>query len=174
MSRIDVEQAVAHIVALQLVAGAVDDPVERRRLERVVRELSRSLGVGVAKRPAAAVLGMTVQALDRWIARGVLPVVRKPRSSRELIDSRALLVLAEEVTRLREAGQTRALLATAFRELERTGRLPRRLRPNESAHELREDYLNTTPTERLRDVAELSYAVGVLAGHGDAARKRSQ
>jgi hypothetical protein len=170
----EAKQAVAHIVALRRVARAVGDPVERRRLERVVRELSRSLGVGVAKRPAAAVLGVTVQALDRWIARGVLPVVRKPGSSRELIDSRTLLALAEEVARLRESGQTRGLLAAAFRELERTGRLPRRLRPNESAHELREAYLNTTPRERLRDVVELSFAVGVLAGHGTATRKRSR
>ena len=117
MRRIEVEQAVAHIVALRRVAAAVDDPVESRRLEQVVRELSRGVGVGVAKRPAAALLGVTVQALERWIARGVLPVVRKPGSSRELIDSRALFGLAEEVARLREAGQTRALLATAFREL---------------------------------------------------------
>jgi hypothetical protein len=174
MPRPEVEQKLVHIVALRRVAGAVRDPVERRRLERVVRELSRSLGIGVAKRPAAAVLGVTVQALDRWIARGVLPVVRKPGSSRELIDSGALLPLAEEVSRLREAGQTRGLLGTAFRELERTGRLLRRLRPNQSAHELREAYLNTAPGERLRDVAELSYTVGVLAGHGAATRTRKR
>src|SRR2546425_7569188 len=165
---------VEHVVALRRVATAVSDPAERRRLERVIRDLRRRIGIGVPKRRAAAVLGVTVQALERWIHRGLLPVARKPGSSRELVDTDALLALAGEVAELREAGRTRGLLAAAFRELEHSGHLPRKLRPNESARELRAAYLRTTPGQRLRDVADLSRTVDVLAAAGRRHRRRSE
>jgi hypothetical protein len=133
-----VERALEHVVALRLAQPAVADPHERRRLKRVERELRREIGVGVPKTRAAAVLGVSVTALDKWVARARLPVVRRPGSSRQEIDADALLDLAEEVTRLREAGETRGVVATAFERLAQAGRPHRKLRPNQAARELRE------------------------------------
>jgi hypothetical protein len=109
-----------------------------------------------------------VTALDKWIARGRLPVVRRPGSSREEVDAVALLDLAEEVAQLREAGRTRGVLATAFERLAEQGRLRPQLRPNQSARELRGHFLRTTPSDRLREVAELSFVLTGLAARGAA------
>jgi hypothetical protein len=166
-----VERTIEHVISLRRAGAAVGDEGERRRLKRVERELQRAIGVGVPKTRAAAVLGVSVTALDNWIARGRLPVVRRPGSSREQIDPDALLDLAEEVTRLREDGQTRALLATAFERLAQDGRPRPKLRPNQPPRELREHYRRTTPTDRLREVAELSRVLTALAARGGAARQ---
>ena len=169
-----VGRTVAHVVALRCAGPAVTDPRERQRLKRVERDLRREIGVGVPKTPAAFVLGVSVTALDKWIARGRLPVVRRPGSSRQEIDTDALLDLAEEVTRLREAGRTRGLLAAALERLEGVGKPRPRFRPNQSARELRENYLRTTPRDRLREVAELSRILTSLAARGTAARQRRE
>jgi hypothetical protein len=168
---LSVDRTIGHVVALRRAGAAVADPRERRRLKQVERELQRAIGVGVPKRRAAAVLGVSVTALDKWIAQGRLPVVRRPGSSREQIDADALLDLAEEVTRAREEGQTRSLLASAFERLAKQGRPRPKLRPNQSARELREHYLRTTPDDRVREVAELSRVLTGLAVQGAAARK---
>jgi hypothetical protein len=166
------DRVIGQIVALRRVAGAVDDPVERRRIARVVRELRHSVGVGVPKRRAAAALGVSVQALDHWIAVGRLPTTRRPGSSRTLVDTESLLLLAEETERERESGKQRSVLAAAFRRLEGAGRMPRKLRPNLSAAELRDEFRRTTPAERVRTVAELSHVAGILAAQGACARRR--
>lgn len=168
------ERGVAHVVALRCVSPAVANPRERDRLKRVERDLRREIGVGVPKTRAAAVLGVSVTALDKWVARGRLPVVRRPGSSREAIDADALLDLAEEVTRLREAGRTRGLLATAFERLAKQGKPRPKPRPNQSAAELRAHYLGTTPCDRLRESAELSRILTGLAARGAAARQRHE
>jgi DNA-binding transcriptional MerR regulator len=174
MSHNDLEHAVQRVIALRRVADAVVDPVEHRRLEGVTRELRREIGVGVPKRRAARLLGVSVQALEPWVERGLLPAVRKPGSTRELLDAETLIVLAEEVTRRREAGESRGVVAASLRELERSGRLPRKLRPNQTAHELRREFLATTPQGRLREVAALSQTAVALAAAGtEARRKRS-
>jgi DNA-binding transcriptional MerR regulator len=162
------DQALTHAVELRRVRRLVGDPDGRRRLGRVIRELRTSVGVGVPKRRAAAMLGVSVQALERWVRSGTLPVVRRPGSSRELIDAEALLLVAEEVGRLREEGVERGVLAEALRRLTAEGHLPRKLRPNQSAAELRHEYLHTTPAERLRAAAELSELAGALAGRAKA------
>jgi hypothetical protein len=97
------------------------------------------------------VLGVSVTALDKWVGRGLLPVVRRPGSSRQMIETDVLLDLAEEVEGLREAGDGRGLLAAAFARLEREGRLRVDMRPNQSARELREQYRQLSPADRLRD-----------------------
>jgi hypothetical protein len=160
------------VVALRRVAHAVLDPEERRRLERVIRELRREIGVGVPKRRAARLLGVSVQALEPWVKRGLLPAVRKPGSTRELLDAETLIVLTDEVTRRREAGEGRGVVAMSLHELERTGRLPPKLRPNQSARELRREYLQTTPARRLLDVAALSRTAVTIAAAGAEARRR--
>ena len=166
-----VERAVGHVVALRRASQAVRDAGERRRLEQVERELRKEVGVGVPKRRAAAVLGVTVPALEKWIERGRLPVIRRPGSSREEIDADALLDLAAEVSRLRELGQTRGVLATAFERLAQEGLPLPKLRPNETAHELRRDYERTKPAERLREAAELSRVLTGLAVRGKGERR---
>jgi hypothetical protein len=166
-----VERTIEHVVSLRRAGRAVADPRERRRLKQVERDLRRAIGVGVPKRRAAAVLGVSVTALDKWIARGRLPVVRRPGSSRTQIDADALVDLAEEVTQAREEGQTRSLLATAFERLAKQGRPRPKVRPNQPARELREHYLRTTPDDRVREVAELSRVLTGLAVRGAAARK---
>ena len=152
-----------HVVALRHVAATVGRTRERQLLKRVERDLRREIGVGVPKRRAAAVLGVSVTALDKWIARDKLPVVRRPGSSREQIDADALLDLAAEVTRLRERGETRRVLATAFERLAKEGKPRPKLRPNQSARELRQHYLETTPAGRLKEVAELSRVLTELS-----------
>jgi hypothetical protein len=158
-----VERTVTHVVALRHVAATVGRTRERQLLKRVERDLRREIGVGVPKRRAAAVLGVSVTALDKWIARDKLPVVRRPGSSREQIDADALLDLAAEVTRLRESGETRRVLATAFERLAKEGKPRPKLRPNQSARELRQHYLETTPAGRLKEVAELSRVLTELS-----------
>jgi excisionase family DNA binding protein len=156
-------EALENIVELRRVRRSISGREAKRSLGAVIGRLRRDVGVGVPKRRAAALLGVSVQALERWVRNGSLPVVRVPGSSRELIDAEALLVLAEEVTRLREQGQRRSIVATALRDLKAEGRLPRKLRPNQSALELRHEYLHTTPDERLRTGVALSELAARLA-----------
>jgi len=156
-------QTLAHVVELRRVRSSLSDGEASRRLGAVTAQLRRDVGVGVPKRRAAKLLGVSVQALDRWVASGVLPVVRVPDSSRQLIDAEALLVLAEEVARRREQGESRGVVAAALHHLADEGRLPRKFRPNQSAAELRHEYLQTTPAERLRLGVELSELAARLA-----------
>lgn len=165
------EETIEQIVSLRHVATSLGDPLERARLARVVRQLRRSLGVGVPKRRAAASLGVSVQALERFVQSGAIPAARKPGSSRELIDSEALLVLAEEVGRLREAGHSRPL-GLALRNLAEAGRMPRKLRPNQSAKELRYEFLHTSPADRLRAAAQLARTGSILAA--DARQRKAR
>jgi DNA-directed RNA polymerase specialized sigma subunit len=165
-----ISEAVAQIVALRRVRSAVESKTERRRLAQVIRQLRRQLGVGVAKRQAAAALGVSVQALDRWIGAGKIPAVRRPGSSRDLVETEALLLLAEEVTPLRERGESRAL-AKAIAALAARDRLPRRMRPNQSAQELRYEFLHSTPAGRMRQAIELSHVGAALAANAPARRR---
>jgi len=164
-----VENAVGWVVALRRVLGAVNDPSERRRLAKVIRQLRAELGAGIPKHRAAACLGVSAQGLDRWVRAGAIPVVRKLGSSRELIDREALLAIVEEVDRLREAGRRRPL-ASALRTVANDGRVSRRLRPNQSARELRREYLDTTSAQRLRTAIELSHTASALAASARACK----
>ncbi len=159
-------QTLENVIELRRVRRSVSDPDASRRLGGVIAQLRRDVGVGVPKRRAAALLGVSVQGLDRWATDGTMPVVRVPGSSRQLIDAEALIALAEEVGRLREQGERRGVVASALRLLQAEGRLPRKLRPNQAARELRLEYLQTTPAERLRLGVELSELAARLAARG--------
>jgi hypothetical protein len=167
-----ITEIVGQIVSLRRVRDAVESPSDRRRLARVIRQLRHQLGIAVPKRQAAACLGVTVQALDRWVAAGRIPVVRRPGSSRELIAADALLVLAEEVERRREQGKPRPL-AGAIAALTERESLPRRLRPNQSAHELRYEFLRSTPAGRMRQAIELSELGADLAARTHARKQKT-
>ena len=60
-------------VALRVQGREVPERV-RRELELVERTILGIVGPLVRKRVAAALLDCSVQALDRWIAKGVIPV----------------------------------------------------------------------------------------------------
>src|SRR5712691_2953827 len=153
------EQAIEAATAIRLAAAApADDRRAARRLRRAEQLILRGIGPSVPKRRAAALLGISVTALQRWIRLGRLPVVRRP-GGREEVDAGALLEVVEEVRRIREdESVSRGVVACAFRRLAARG-LPRpRLRPNQPAQELRSAYLRSTPVERLRETAELSFA----------------
>lgn len=165
------EQAARRVVALRRIEPAVADPRESRRLDRLLRDSRRELGFSVPKTRAAAVLGVSVNALDRWIAAGRLPAVRRPGSAREEIDADALVDLAVEVERLREEGVERGVLAAAFARLALEGKPVARPRPNVTPRELRADFQRTTPLERLRTGAELAYVATLLAGRARARRR---
>ena len=145
------DDPITHVVALRSVLTAVEDPSRRRRLARVIRQLRRSLGAGIPKHRAASCLGVSRQALESWVRAGAVPVVRRPGSSRELIERDAVLALAAEIERLRAAGYKRPL----GRAVQAVGGR-RRLRPNQPAAELRREYLATTSAGRLRSAVELS------------------
>lgn len=158
-------------LAIRRAQRAVGDERLRRRLRRAELQLSAELGGSVPKSVAARALGISTTALERWVDAGKLPPVRRP-GGREEVAAEALLDVAEEVVRLREAGVTRGLVAEALRRLEQRGLPRRRLRPNEPARELRAAFRETTPAERLRGTAELSLAATTLAGYG--ARRRAR
>lgn len=164
------ERSVEAATAVRLAASDVGDQRALRRLRRAERLLRAEIGPSVPKRRAAALLGISTTALQQRIASGKLPAIRRP-GGREEVETAALLDLLEEVRRLREEGVSRGVLAEAFRRLARRGLPQGSLRPNTPPRELRRSYLATTPLERLRETAELSYAVTTLAGYG--ARRRA-
>jgi hypothetical protein len=159
-------------VALRLARRGTTDERAARRIRRAERLVRREIGPSVPKRRAAALLGVSVPGVQRWIDAGRLPVLRRP-GGRQEVEARALLDVLEEVRHLREdEGVSRGVLAEAFRRLEERG-LPRpNLRPNPSPRELRASYLNTTPIERLEQVAELSEVATTLSAIGAEARRR--
>lgn len=150
------------IVELRRLAASLGDPEQRRRLARVVRALRASLPSGIPKRRAARLLGISPQALERWVRAGEVPTVRRPGSSRELVDRDALVRLLEETARLRDQGQGRPV-AGAVGALRDDGALRRRPRPNQSVAELRRDRCDWSSAERLRAGAKLSRAALRLA-----------
>jgi hypothetical protein len=162
----------AAIVELRLLVKETREPETRARLRQVEWQLRPLLEAGVPKRQAAAQLGVSVAALDKWIARGRLPVVGRRGSSRRTVETRALLELAEQVETLRRAGLERGLLAEAFSRLgwpddpdgeqvvrEEIARLPR---PNVSVQHLRADYERIPPEARAAQLTRLHRSLNAL------------
>jgi hypothetical protein len=167
-----VGRLLAAIVELRLLVRETREPETRARLRRLEWQLRPLLEVGVPKRQAAAQLGVSVPALDKWIARGRLPVVGRRGSSRRTVETRALLELAEQVEALRRAGLERGLLAEAFTRLswpddpdgeqvvrEEIARLPR---PNVSVQQLRADYERIPPEARAAQLTQLHRSLNAL------------
>jgi hypothetical protein len=162
----------AAIVELRLLVRETREPETRASLRRLEWRLRPLLAAGVPKGRAAAQLGVTVPALDKWIARGRLPVVSRKGSTRRTVETRALLELAVQVEELRRAGLERGVLAEAFRRLdwpddpdgeqvvrEEIARLPR---PNVSVRQLRADY--EAPAEaRIARLTQLHRSLNALA-----------
>ena len=88
----------------------------RDELAPVIDELRDELAPSMAKRQAAAVIGVSVPTLDKWIDRGLLPV-ETARSGRPRVLRDPVLDLAERVEDLRRAGETRHLVAMAVDQM---------------------------------------------------------
>jgi hypothetical protein len=163
------------IVRLRLALQQTRDPVLRDELRQIEIALRTQLGPSVPKRAAAHLLGVSVTALDRWIDRGYLPVVAAAGVSRRLgVETTPLIELATRVSALRRSGRTRGLLSQAMRDLgwrERGHRLVFRFdvaslpRPNVTFDELRRQFEETTPEERVLQLAALNRSMNVLASN---------
>lgn len=167
MPALDHADLATSIVQLRHAIVKTRDSEARAALREVEVRLRRALGPTIPKKKAAAVLGISVTALDRWVDRGFLPVVERPGSSRHELESRPLLELAAEVARLRLDGAvTRGRVAPAVKRLGwkpiTAGRRVLRLdvaalpRPNVSEQELVANFRSTTPEQRVREAAALS------------------
>lgn len=161
------------IVSLRLAIQGTRDPTVRADLRASEVALRTALGPRVPKRAAAGLLGTSVTALERWVDRGYLPVVASPRGVKRLaIETGPLLDLATRVRLLRREGQSYGVLARAVRDLgwkDRGGRLVLRFdvarlpRPNVSLDELQRQFAETTPAERVLQVAALNRSISVLS-----------
>lgn len=161
------------IVRLRLAIQTTRDPQLRGELREIEVSLRRQLGPSVPKRAAARLLGVSVTALDRWVDRGVLPVVASAHGSTRLgVETGPLLELATHVWRLRHAGRSHGVLAEAVRQLgwrDRGHRLvfsfdvARLPRPNVPLDELRQQFEETTPGERVLQLAALNRSMNALA-----------
>lgn len=89
---------------------------ERESVDRVLGDLREELGTTISKTNAADVLGVSTQALDKWIEKGVLRTRQAPNGRRQ-IPLTDLEELAEEVRALRELGKKRGVIAEALRRL---------------------------------------------------------
>lgn len=167
------ERLLAAIVELRLLVRETREPETRAKLRELEWQLRPLLDAGVPKRQAAAQLGVSVAALDKWIARGRLPVVAKAGSSRRTVETRPLLELAEQVETLRREGLERGRLSEAFRRLgwpddpdgeqvvrEEIARLPR---PNVSVQQLRADHERIPTAARVVELTHLHRSLNALA-----------
>ena len=150
------------IVELRRLAAQLEAPA-RDRLWRLARELRLEFDDSVPKLPAAGALGISVKALDKWIAKGALPTLRRPGAGRSRIETDAVLDLLEAVTDLREQGLSNGVVAAGVARLRQENRLRPKLRPNLSPAELRSVFEATAPFDRIRTAAELSYVQTRLA-----------
>lgn len=174
MSKTETAKLLTAVVDLRLAIRETREPEVRGTLRKVERSLTSLLGSSVPKKQAAGLLGVSVVALDLWIDRGRLPVVATPGTTRLGVETRSLLDLAEQVELLRRQGVKREQLAQAFAVLgwpdDPAGRYVLRAeiaalpRPNVAARQLRRDFEQTTPEERLAQLDQLNRSMNALVG----------
>lgn len=111
-------------MARAFVALRCADPDDHDALSDAVQDAATELQAGLADRSsyskteAAHLLDVSSTTLEKWIDRGLIPVVQVPRYKRDRVPARALLVLAGEVKQLRRQGRRRGLLVEALSRLE--------------------------------------------------------
>jgi hypothetical protein len=113
---LDTVRTARRILALRKTARRGGDV--QRELEPVIEDLLADLDDTMSKAPAAKIVGISVPTLDKWIKRGIVPVVRAP-SGRPRIPRDTALDLAERVAELRSRGQDRNLLVAVIDQLQR-------------------------------------------------------
>jgi hypothetical protein len=174
VSKAETAKLLRAVVDLRLAIRGARQPEVRGTLREVERSLNSLLAPSIPKRQAAGLIGVSVVALDLWIDRGRLPVVATRGTTRLGVETRSLLDLAEQVELLRRQGVKREQLAQAFAVLgwadDPTGRNVLRAeiaalpRPNVSARQLRRDFEQTTPEERLAQLDQLNRSMNALVG----------
>ena len=112
-----IERALSDAVELRVLAEASPEASLRSRLAQIAERRSEDIGPSMPKLRAAQALGVSLTALETWIERGAIPVLRRSSSSRQEVETRAIIDLAVEIRALREAGRKRGLLATALARL---------------------------------------------------------
>jgi hypothetical protein len=111
-----VEDLVQDLVDLK-VAQRSSRGRPRERVRNVELRMHRRVGPGVSKAVAARVLQVSVNTVDKWIARGRIPTVPSP-TGRRLVALGPLVDLVAAVQDLREAGRSDGLLAAALLQLQ--------------------------------------------------------
>jgi hypothetical protein len=168
----DIDGALADAIDLRLLAAQVSEPDARLQLARLTRRRLADIGPSVPKTRAAKALGVTVPALDRWIARGAVKT-RRRASSREEIDTLSVVDLAVEVASLAESGRRRGLLAEALARRERAlaGRaMGTRGFLGDQRAERREELQAGSAAERVARTISLSRSATKIAVAGARAR----
>lgn len=169
---IDIDRALADAVELRRVASKVSELDARTQLARLTRRRITDIGPSVPKTRAAKALGVTVPALDRWIARGALKT-RRSTSSREEIDTLTVVDLAVEVASLAESGRKRGLLAEAIARRDRAlagGGMGTRGFFADQQAERREELATVSAGERVAQAISLSKTATKIAVAGARAR----
>lgn len=109
---------VEDLVDLQIADRESRSPQVKARLRRLTERRVRAHH-GLSKAEAARMLDISVNTLDKWIARGRVAVVRDDSSPRTLVAIVPFARLVGEVRELRALGETSGVLATAIAQLER-------------------------------------------------------
>jgi len=170
-----IERALSDAVELRALAHASPDASVRSRLGEIARRRCADIGPSVPKLRAARMLGVSLTALDTWIERGAIPVRRRPSSSRQEVDTNAVIDLAVEIRALRATGRTRAPLATALARLNPAEKAPaaamgtRGFFPDQ-AEERRRELALLTPGERVAQAITLSRSATRIAAAAARAR----
>ncbi len=113
-----VEELVEDLADLHVAERAARGST-RAHIQRVQARRARAAAGGIAKAPAARLLGISVNTLDKWIARGRISTVSRPGSARVGVDPVQLARLLIAVRVLREQGRRSGVLAGAIQQLER-------------------------------------------------------
>ena len=79
--------------------------------------MRKRIGPGVSKTVASRVLGVSVNTVDKWIARGSIRTVRA-KGEKRLVELMGLIDLATAMEDLREVGHTTGVLAAAILHLQ--------------------------------------------------------
>jgi hypothetical protein len=112
-----VEDIVEDLVDLQVADRESRSAEVKKRLECLAERRVRRQR-GISKAAAARMLGVSVNTLDKWIARERIAVVRDERTGRDLVAIRPFARLLNKVRILRAAGAVDGVLATAIMQLE--------------------------------------------------------
>src|SRR4051812_30175524 len=111
-----VQDIVEDLVDLQVAERESRSPEVKRRLQRLAQRRTR-VRRGIPKATAARMLGVSVNTLDKWIARHRIAVVPDERTGRELVALKPFALLLNEVRTLRDRGAASGVLATAIMQL---------------------------------------------------------
>jgi len=112
-----VQDIVEDLVDLQVADRESRSPAVKERLRRLTERRVRSHR-GITKAEAARMLDVSVNTLDKWIARGRVAVVHDEDSGRTLVAIVPFARVLHEVREVRARGQADGVLAAAITRLE--------------------------------------------------------